>query len=429
MRFWVIGSLVYAATAAAGLGIAGAIPLLSQPSGLLLVPIYAVALAVLVGAAFVLTLMIARLVFPRYWWLGQVLGQDVFEVQGVFFVGLRLSRLPSKVRRLLFGAGERLRRWDAAFGLIWLLLIVLHGLGAATSRRQVEVQMPRPMLLPETMHAALLSDLPVMRALHRQWSADPELMRLLQDQEERIQSIRGKTETDWLKLAQLQLLRAFKVRAVPADAYTFSPMDRAYFERGVAAEAADYLNQVLAVPKAKRAPIARGALTLLGFFYLCEYNYDKAERSLAEALGMIDDPDDSAIPAHWTRLLAAQVALQQGEAERAIGLLTQVQTEPGLPAPLEALTVEHLAEAERLDRAWQKVAPLLDKAGALYAAQGDEAGQARVDLRRSVWLMDRGNLRSSAEELSAASMEAETARDIFAVNMVVRVQQLLPTLL
>ncbi|MFI5399694.1 MAG: hypothetical protein ACHQZQ_01410, partial [SAR324 cluster bacterium] len=207
------------------------------------------------------------------------------------------------------------------------------------------------------------------------------------------------------------------------------PMDRAVFERGIGAESADYLNQMLAIPKARRASITRGALTLLGFYYLCEYNYDKAERSLADALGMIDEPDDSSIPAHWTRLLAAQVALQQGEAERAARLLSQVLTESGLPDPLEALAVEHLAEAERLDRAKQKVAPLLDKAGALYASLGDGAGQSRIHLRRSVWLMDRGNVQSSTEELSEASVDAETAADVFAINMVVRVQQLLPNLL
>ena len=428
MRFWAIAPSIYAGTLAAGLAAPGAIALLRQPGTVKVGLLYAFALLAWAGASFVLTLMVSRLLFPHYWWLGQVVGEDVYELQGVFFVGVRMAQVPDRLQRMVFGAGEKFRRWDAAFGLIWLLLIVMHGMGATTSRRYIETLLPRPVRLPETMHEALLSDLPVMRALHKPWSPDPALKLQFQEQVERIQALRGKTEADWFRMAQLHLLRAYKVRKGPADAFTFSPMDRTYFERGIGSQAADDLNQILSIPAAKRAPITRGALTLLGFFHLCEYNYDKAERSLAQALALDKAPDESGIPAAWSSLLAAQVALQRGRADRAGGLLSQLLSEPGLSAPLEALAVEHLAETKRLNRAAREVAPLLDKAGALYASLGDGGGQARIHLRRAVWLVDQGYTQPGAGELSQASMDAETAGDLFVLDMVARVTNLLPAL-
>jgi hypothetical protein len=428
MRFWVIAPGVYAGTLAAGIAGPAAIAFLRQPSPLQAGLLYTLGLAMLAGASFALTLMLARVLFPPYWWLGQVLGEDVFELEGVYFVGVRMADVPDRLQRMVFGAGEKFRRWDAAFGLIWLLLLVVHGLGAGSAKHSVETMMPRPVRLPETMHQALLSDLPVMRALHKPWSPDPALKLQLQGQAEQIQNLRGKTEADWFKLAQLHLLRAYKVRKGLADAYTFSPMDRAFFERGNGAQSADDLNQILSIPVAKRAPVTRGALTLLGFFYLCEYNYGKAERLLAQALALEKARDETGIPTAWTRLLAAQVALQQGDSDRSDDLLTRTLDEAGLPAPLRALAVEHLAEAKRLDGSDEEVGPLLDKAGALYASLGDGGGQARIHLRRAVWLVDQGEARTGTEELSQASADAEAAGDVFALDMVVRVTHLLPAL-
>ena len=428
MRFWVIAPLIYASTLAAGLAAPAVIVFLRQPSPLQVGLLYSFALLTLAGASFALTLMAARLLFPHYWWLGQVLGEDVYELEGVYFVGVRVSQVPDRLQRMVFGAGEKFRRWDVAFGLIWLLLLVVHGLGAGSSKRAAAALMPHPVGLPETMHATLLSDLPVMREMRRPWSPDPDLKRRFQEQAAQIEALRGKSEADWFKLAQLHLLRAYKVRKGPAEAYGFSPMDRTFFERGIGAQSADDLNQILSIPAAKRAPVTRGTLTLLGFFQLCGYNYDKAERLLAQALALEKSPDQTGIPAEWTRLLAAQVALQQGDADGAGELLSPLLAERKLSAPLEALAVEHLAEAKRLDGADSEVGPLLDKAGALYASLNDGGGQARVHLRRAVWLAEQGDIRLATEELSQASAEAEAAGDVFALDMVVRVTYLLPTL-
>ncbi len=428
MRFWWIASLSYAATLLAGLLLPAGTVLARQGSWTNLILFYGLTAVAMGIAAFLLTLMSSRLLFPQYWWLGQVLGEDVYELHGVYFVGVRLSRVPSRLQRLVFGANEKFRRWDLAFGLIWLLLVTGHGLAALTSHRMLQIYLPKPVRLPETLHSALLTDLPVMRELGRPWTFDPGLMRELEERAERIQAVRGKTDADRFRLAQLQLARAYKLRTGPGDAFRFSPLDRIFFERGIGALAADDLMQILAVPAAQRAPLTRGALTLLGFFHLSEYNYPQAERVLADALAQQGARDESGIALHWTRLLAAQVALQRSEAEQARTLLAAVLAEPALARPIEALADEHLAEARRLAGASQEVGPLLDHADRLYAALGDAAGQARIRLRRAVFLADEGEPAKGSEQLSQASMQAEQAGDPFALNMVVRVMQMLPAL-
>lgn len=428
MRFWWIASCSYAAALLAGLLLPAGTILVRQGSWTNLILFYGLTAVAMGIAALILTLMSSRVLFPQYWWMGQVQGEDVYELHGVYFVGVRLSRVPSRLQRLVFGANEKFRRWDLAFGLIWLLLVVGHGLGALTSHRMLEIYLPKPVRLPETLHAALLTDLPVMRELGRPWTLDPDLMRELQERGDRIEAARSKTAADWFRLAQLQLARAYKLRTGPRDAFRFSPLDRVFFERGFGALAADDLMQILAVPAAKRAPLTRGALTLLGFFHLSEYNYPQAERVLADALAQQQARDESGIALHWTRLLAAQVALQRSEEEAARALLAAVLADPALPRPIEALAVEHLAEARRLAGASKEVGPLLDRADRLYAALGDAGGQARIHLRRAVFLAGEGEPAKGSEELSQASMQAEQADDPFALNMVVRVMHLLPAL-
>src|SRR5262245_24752603 len=63
-------------------------------------------------ATFMACLMASKLLFPQYWWMGQVLGQDIFEFDGVYFVGLRLSRVPTRIQRILFNPDDRFRWWD-----------------------------------------------------------------------------------------------------------------------------------------------------------------------------------------------------------------------------------------------------------------------------------------------------------------------------
>jgi len=426
MRYWWISLAIYAAALAAGLLLPGVILVIHQPNFLQGFLIYSATALIMGSAALCLTLMLARVLFPEFWWIGQVLGQDVFEIQGVYFMGLRLTRVPDRLQRLLFGVGEKFRRWDAAFGIAWLLLLILHGLSAIASQQALSSLLPRQVRLPETMHTALLSDLPALRALGRPWSLDSKLLRQMQAEVDLLHSKRGKTEADWLRLAQLDLARAFKLRTNLRDPFTFSPSDRLFFVRGTGALAADAVTQILAVPEAKRAPLTRGAQTLLGFFYLCEYNYPRAERALNEALNRAGAPDDSGIPLVWTRLLAAQVALLRDQPKRARLLLAADAETPGLPGAVQALLMEHMAEALRLDRETKLAREWLARAGALYKSLGDTAGQARVILREASVLGDEAKLARAGAALSEASALAETARDPFTLNMVVRAAHLLP---
>lgn len=428
MRFWWISLSVYGAALAAGLLLPGAMLLIHQPTFAQWLLVYGLTALVLGTAALCLTLMLARVLFPEFWWIGQVLGRDVFEIQGVYFMGLRLTRVPDRLQRLVFGVGEKFRRWDAAFGAAWLLLAILHGLGAVTSQQALATLLPRPVRLPETMHMALLSDLPALRGLGRPWGLDAKLMTRMQADVELLQVKRGKTEADWLRLAQLDLARAFKLRTNLRDPFTFSPMDRLYFVHGTGAQASDAVTQILAVPEAKRAPVTRGAQTLLGFVYLCEYNYARAGRVLAEALERAGAPDDSGIPLYWTRLLAAQVALMRDQPKRARVLLAAAADAPELPRPIQALLMEHMAEALRLDREAKAAREWLARSGALYKTLGDTDGLARVTLREAALLADEGNAGRAGVALSQASVLAEIARDPFTLNMVVRAAQLVPVL-
>lgn len=349
MRFWWIVLSLYAAALAAGLMTPGLILLIPQPGFLDQFLVYGLSAVFMAGAALCLTLVCARVLFPQFWWIGQVLGRDIFEIQGVYFMGLRLTRVPDRLQRLVFGVGEKFRRWDAAFGAAWLLLAILHGMGAVTSQLALSSLLPRQVQLPETMHAALLSGLPALRELGRPWSMDPELMHKLQSGVDLLQDKSGKSGSDWLRLAQLDLARAFKPRTSMRDPFTFSPLDRVFFVRGIGAQGADAVTQILDMPEAKRAPVTRGAQTLLGFFYLSEYNYLRAENALAEALSRAGAPDESGIPLYWTRLLAGQVALLRSEPKRARSLLEAEAEAPDVPEPLRALAMEHMSEAMRLE--------------------------------------------------------------------------------
>jgi ATP/maltotriose-dependent transcriptional regulator MalT len=205
-------------------------------------------------------------------------------------------------------------------------------------------------------------------------------------------------------------------------------MDRLVFNRGVGAQGADAVRQILAVPAAKRAPLTRGAQTLLGFFHLCEYNYESAERVLAEALGGADSPDESGIPAFWTRLLAGQVALLRGDAKQARALFAAILAKEDLPPAVRALATEHLAEALRLDGDAKGAKALIEQVGAHYKLLGDAGGQARMLVREAVWLVYEGQLKQASAVLSEASALAETAGDPFALNTVVRAMHLLAPL-
>jgi hypothetical protein len=95
---------------------------------------YALATLVMIGASFLLALMICRVRLPYVWWMHRVLGKDVKEFQGIFFVGGSVERLSEQEHNAVFSADEGMQRWDIVFGLLTLALAVPHGIAAIVAR-------------------------------------------------------------------------------------------------------------------------------------------------------------------------------------------------------------------------------------------------------------------------------------------------------
>ena len=125
MKFWLLSVPSYVFLLAAGLGAPALVIMKRAPLQMTDVLIYGGATAALVGATILLTLIFAKIFFPAYWWLGQVVGQDVFEFEGVYFLGLRLTRVPTRLQRMLFGMDDQIRTWDLVYGLLFLVLLAL----------------------------------------------------------------------------------------------------------------------------------------------------------------------------------------------------------------------------------------------------------------------------------------------------------------
>ena len=105
------------------------VPLLKR-LGLSSVLGYILAGLAMIGASFSLALMICRVKLPYVWWMHRILGQDVSEFDGVFFVGGNVDRLSSAARSKVFSADDALSRWDIVFGVMIFGLTLVHG-GAA----------------------------------------------------------------------------------------------------------------------------------------------------------------------------------------------------------------------------------------------------------------------------------------------------------
>ncbi len=134
--FWIGTGAGWAVLVALGL----VLPLLGRlsthPNFLLNMLGYALAALAMICAAALLALMICRVRLPQAWWMHRVLGRNVNEFQGLFFVGGRIEGLSEQAHNAVFSAEEHMHRWDIAFGLTTMVLIFPHG-GAAILARSL----------------------------------------------------------------------------------------------------------------------------------------------------------------------------------------------------------------------------------------------------------------------------------------------------
>src|SRR5574341_1022031 len=426
MRFWTLAPAAYLVLLAATLGLPAAALWDRQPTGTADVLMFLGAGVALLLASFLACLMLARLLFPEYWWMGAVQGKDIYQLDGVYFVGLRLSRVPSRLQRLLFGADEQFRWWDVLFGITFLVLLLPHALAAGTAYREADRFAARRIEFPESLHGAVLSALPVLREWGEPWSPAPALLARAAEESDRLQLKSGKTDRDWLRLAQLHLLRAFTPRRSVTDPYAFSPGDRVFFDHGRGGQAASILNQVLGRAQGDKDPLRSDALALLGFIELSENNFAKALPRFESALQGAGEGAAAALPRPLLALLAAHAATLNGDTVKARGLLEPLLNNEKLSAPLQALALEHLAAVLRAERGFSQSQELLRKAAELYAQQKDAAGEGRIRLRRAALLLDQGDVPGASEEISRASSQVAGVNDVFTLNMVERIVHLVP---
>ena len=131
--FWLLLGVTYAVLLALGL----AFPLLGRMTARLNMLVnmlgYILAGLAMIGASFFLALMICRVKLPYVWWMHRILGEDVSEFEGVFFVGTSVKRLSASAQKKVFSAEDTMSRWDILFGVLTSGLILLHGAAAYAS--------------------------------------------------------------------------------------------------------------------------------------------------------------------------------------------------------------------------------------------------------------------------------------------------------
>ncbi len=420
MTFWLINLPLYVVFLAGGLGLPGVVLWQRDPLDWSGVALYLAASVLLLLATFVMCLLLARLVFPGYWWLGQVEGKDVFAFDGVYFLGLRLTRVPTRLQRLLFGVDEQMRVWDLLFGLMFVVMLVPHTMGFLTAHRYLDQQLPNPVKFAESMHEPMLSGLPVMQEWGSRWSSAPTFGEQVEAARNGLQNKELPGIADRFRLAQLYLLDAFTLRKSVRDPYYDTPGEHVYFNRGQAARAVDNLRFLVELPELQRVSWSGGALALIGFFHLSDHNFQEAQKVLEQAVAELGEGDESEISRYQVLLLAAQSALMNGDEAGAMAHVDQILVDERLPNQAYALAMELYAEALRLSGRYSQVPELLGKALELYKLEQDRGGIARVHLRLAALALDEGRLKEAREELSIASSLAHGLGDTFTLNMVER---------
>ena len=363
-------------------------------------------------------LIIARITFPKYWWMGQVEGKDVFEFEGIYFLGLRITRVPSRLQRMLFGIDERNRRWDMIFGLLFIVMVVPHMQGLITMNRYLDRTLPNPPRITQTLHHEILSTLPIMKRWEEKWSMEEDFIKRVDRELQLLKMQPRKTNSQRFDLAQLYLLSAFEQRKRAGEPFYHSPGEQVFFNRSMGAQAVAYLNQLLQQPEADRVGWSGGAHTLIGFFHLSEENYAKALEEMEIALSEIGEGDKTEITRYQVLLIMGQGAILAGKGEEAIKKLDLILLNENLPRHAYALALEQYVEALRQLGTTDKIEELLDKAQALYEAQNNQGGIARIHLHRAALAIDKKDFDTASRELSQASQMASQLGDGFTLNMV-----------
>ncbi|MEE8395202.1 MAG: hypothetical protein V3S29_04050 [bacterium] len=418
MRFWVVGGAVYLAALGIGLGFP-ALSLAGRDQAWWAVYSYnGVALFALLVATFLMTLSVARQLFPEFWWRAMVTHEDVYEYEGIYFVGARNSRQKTRINKAVFGVDEKMRPWDLLFGIFFLALAMFHLFGGYSLYQVYDGLFPERPKLAETLHSSALTALPVMREMKLDWSGDPAVAKRVEQETQRAAGKRQKKNPDWFRLAQLQLVAAFRPREGHGDAFQYSPGDRVFFDRNQGAKAVASLNRILKQPELERAGWTRGALALLGLYYLSTHDYSQAGDFFGRALAAVGDAEEAGITRFQIVLLAAQTAMLDGRGAEAEALLETILTDDRLPKRAYALATEHFAGAMRLGGRYEQVPELLKKAEGLYEKQNDQGGIARVHLRLAALAIEQGRFVAASREMSLAASLAHGLRDDFTLNMV-----------
>jgi len=418
--FWLIIPVSYLVFLGGGLLLPGVVLWHRDPLGGGDIAIYLAAVVLMALANLMVCLIMGRILFPQYWWLGQVEGKDVFEYEGIYFLGLRLSRVPGRLQRILFGVDEQMRVWDLAFGVLFLVMLAPHTLAFLTAQQELDRRLPNPTRLAEFLHGPTLSHLPVMRDWGVSWSSDPQLDQRVKRALDDLQNVSNPGDSDRFKLAQVYILQSFHTRRRASDPYLNSPGEQIVFDRATGNRALTILQSLLDLPELERAAWSSGALSLVGLYHISDGNYQAAADVMKQAVAEMGAADESEISRYQVLLLAGQAALLVGDENGAIELLERVLLNEQLPNLAYALAMEQLSDALRLKRQWGKADEMLDKALELYKLERDRAGVARVHLHRAALALDSGQIKDATHELSIASSIASGLNDSFTLNMVAR---------
>ncbi|MEE8434585.1 MAG: hypothetical protein V3S64_07340 [bacterium] len=418
MKKWAIPGFLYLLFVAVGLGGPWLVILKRQPFQIIDLLIYAGAIVALVVAVFMMTLIVARLFFPTYWWLGQIVGKDVFEYDGIYFMGLRLSRVPNRIQRILVGVDDQMRRWDLVYGVIFLVLLVPHSLGFITANRYFEETLPNPVRFSQTLHFPFLSSMPVMREWGISWSPDAKLRQKIGEALKEIESTSPKDNAKRIRLAQLYLLQSFTLRPRAKGLFIYSPGERIIFDQGRGARAANLLKTMAELPPMKRAGWNGSIQTLLGFYHLANGSFQKAAEFSGKAVLEFGDGEESKISRYQILLLAGLTAMITGDGQGADNHLSVILKDERLPKQAHALALELRGDLRQLQGDRENAAKSLDQAMKIFASVPDPNGVARVHLKRAVLALDDGNPRQASEDLSRASQLAHRLGDVFILNMV-----------
>lgn len=418
MRIWITLSILYLVFLAVGLGF----PLLGRldtgGEEWFATTLYFMAVGALVLGPVLLVMMTARSLFPNYWWLAHIENKDIYEYDGVYFIGGRTTRQQARLARIVFGLDEKMRRWHLVFGVLAVSLMVPHLMGGYTTWRFAGGLIPDRPVLKESLHASTLSALPVMQGWNRPWSAGASLAKVVGKELADAKKANKQGAPDLFLMAQLRLLNAFRIRKAAGEPFLYSPGDRILFNRGEGAEAAGYLKRILEQPEASRKGWTRGAMVLTGFFHISDQNPKTALEFFQGAGNTPEEDDKTGISRHMVDLLTAQAAIIANQPQQAETLLEKLLTESNLSDQVYAQAVEHFAAALHMKGRIERVNDLLSKALQSYKKRKDRAGIARVHLRLAALALEQGREKDASREMSLAASLASGLEDGFTLNMV-----------